>query len=89
MAQKNDLWVKVEKTLDDLIRPSLKADGGDIQIVDVDPEKGVVKIRLTGYCTGCPMSGTTFYGLVEKTLKEKIPEIKAVRQVTWGQYLDL
>jgi Fe-S cluster biogenesis protein NfuA len=88
MLQKNDLSLRIEKILDELIRPSLSVDGGDVEVVDVDPEKGIVKIRLTGHCAQCPMSGDTFYGLVEKTLKEKIPEIKAVRQVKWGEYLN-
>jgi len=89
MIKKKDIRERVETVLNKLIRPSLRADGGDIQVVDVNEDKGVVKLRLTGHCTGCPMSGNTFYNMVERTLKEKIPEITSVRQVSWGQYLEV
>jgi Fe-S cluster biogenesis protein NfuA len=89
MTKKKGIHERVETVLNELIRPSLRADGGDIQVEDVNEEKGIVKLRLTGCCTGCPMSGNTFYNMVEKTLKEKIPEITSVRQVSWGQYLEV
>lgn len=66
---------KVEEVLNQ-IRPSLQADGGDIQLVDVTD--GVVKVILTGACGSCPMSQMTLKMGVEKTLKEKIPGIKEV-----------
>lgn len=69
---------EVEKVLDE-IRPSLQADGGDIELVDV--EDGVVKVRLKGTCAGCPMSQMTLAFSVEKVLKEKLPEIKKVEAV--------
>ena len=47
---------KIEAALAD-IRPSLQADGGDVELVDV--ENGIVKVRLTGACGGCPMSQMT------------------------------
>ena len=59
------------------IRPFLQADGGDVELVDVTPE-GVVKVRLTGACGGCPMSQMTLKHGVEKVLREEIPEIKEV-----------
>ena len=67
---------KVDKVLDQ-IRPSLQADGGDIELVEVTPE-GVVKVKLTGACGSCPMAQMTLKMGVEKTLKEKLPEIKEV-----------
>ncbi|MFH2012021.1 MAG: NifU family protein [Pseudomonadota bacterium] len=67
---------KVEEVLNNQIRPSLQADGGDIQLVDVTD--GVVKVVLTGACGTCPMSQMTLKMGVEKTLKEKIPGIKEV-----------
>ena len=67
---------KVEAVLEQ-IRPSLQADGGDIQLVEVTPE-GAVKVRLTGACGSCPMSQMTLKMGVEKALKEKLPEIKEV-----------
>jgi Fe-S cluster biogenesis protein NfuA len=61
----------------DLIRPAVQADGGDIELVDVDAQ-GVVSIRFHGACHGCPSSTMTLqYGL-ERNLKEKVPEVKQV-----------
>jgi Fe-S cluster biogenesis protein NfuA len=70
---------KVEKVLDE-IRPGLQADGGDVELVDVT-EDGIVKVRLTGACAGCPMSTMTLKMAIEKKIKERIPEIKTVEQV--------
>lgn len=61
----------------DLIRPALQADGGDVQLVDVD-EKGVVTVQLHGACNGCPMSQMTLANGVERILKEHIPGITKV-----------
>ena len=70
---------KVEKVLDE-IRPGLQADGGDVELVDVT-EDGIVKVKLTGACAGCPMSTLTLKMAIEKKLKEKIPEVKTVEQI--------
>ena len=59
------------------IRPSLNADGGDVELVEITPD-GVVKVRLTGACGGCPMSQMTLKMGIEKMLKEEIPELKEV-----------
>jgi len=59
------------------IRPSLQADGGDVELVEVTPD-GVVKVRLTGACGGCPMSQMTLKMGIEKVLKEEVPELKEV-----------
>lgn len=67
---------KVQQAIDK-IRPSLQADGGGIELVDVD-EKGVVKVRLTGACHGCPMAQMTLKNGVEQFLKKEIPEVTAV-----------
>ena len=61
----------------DLIRPSLQADGGDVELVDVS-EDGIVKVRLTGACRGCPMSQMTLKMGIEKMIKKQIPDIKEV-----------
>lgn len=70
---------KVEKALDK-IRPSLQADGGNVELVDVT-EDGIVKVRLTGACRGCPMSQMTLKMGIEKSLMKEIPEIKEVQAV--------
>ena len=67
---------KVQKVIDQ-IRPSLQADGGDVELVDIS-EDGVVKVRLTGACKGCPMSQMTLKMGIEKYLKKQIPEVKEV-----------
>ncbi len=70
---------KVEKILAE-IRPNLQMDGGDVELVDVSSE-GIVKVKLTGACCGCPMSMLTLKMAIEKRLKDAIPEIKSVEQV--------
>ncbi len=67
---------KVEKALEK-IRPTLQADGGDVELVDVGLD-GVVRVRLQGACAGCPMSQMTLRNGIERVLKKEIPEIKAV-----------
>jgi Fe-S cluster biogenesis protein NfuA len=67
---------KVQQVIDQ-IRPSLQADGGDVELVDIS-EDGVVKVRLTGACKGCPMSQMTLKMGIEKYLKKQIPEVKEV-----------
>jgi len=67
---------KVQAILDN-IRPSLQADGGDVELIDVD-EQGVVKVRLQGACGGCPMASMTLKNGIERALKEAIPEVKEV-----------
>jgi len=70
---------KVEEALN-MVRPSLQADGGDVQLVDVN-ENGVVKVRLQGSCAGCPMSQMTLKMGIEKILKQNVPEIDRVESV--------
>ena len=61
------------------IRPSLQADGGDIEFVSV--ENNVVKVRLTGACGSCPMSQMTLKNGVEALIRQHIPEITSVEAV--------
>ena len=61
----------------DKIRPALQADGGDVELVEVT-EDGVVKLKLTDACAGCPMSTITLKSGIERVLREQIPEIKEV-----------
>lgn len=68
---------KIEKALD-TIKPFLRADGGDVELVDILESEGVVKVRLTGACGGCPMSQMTLKQGVERAIKEEVPEIKEV-----------
>ena len=66
---------KVEEALNK-IRPSLMADGGNVELVEVND--GTVKVRLTGACGGCPMATMTLKMGIEKILMQEIPEIKEV-----------
>ena len=58
------------------IRPGLVADGGDVELVDVND--GTVEVRLTGACAGCPFSEMTVKMGIERLLKQEIPEVKEV-----------
>jgi len=71
---------RVQAVLDE-IRPGLQQDGGDCELVEVT-EEGIVKLRLTGACAGCPMSQMTLKMGIEATLKERIPEVHSVESVT-------
>jgi len=70
---------KVEEALNK-IRPFLQADGGDVELVRVT-EDGIVEVKLTGACIGCPMSQMTLRAGVERALLKEIPGIRRVEQV--------
>ncbi len=72
MVEKTDVAAVLE-----LIRPSLQADGGDVELIDVDAD-GVVTVELTGACKGCPMSQMTLAHGVERILKERVPGVTKV-----------
>jgi Fe-S cluster biogenesis protein NfuA len=75
----NPMKEEVREALED-VRPHLQADGGDVELVDVEDD-GTVKVRLTGSCAGCPMSQMTLKWGVENYLKKKIPSVKTVEAV--------
>ena len=66
----------------DKIRPQLQADGGDIELISVEDD-GIVKVRLLGHCAGCMHAQQTLTFGVERTLKQFIPEVKAVVNVPY------
>ena len=68
------------KKVIDRIRPSLQADGGDVELIDVGDD-GVVKVRLVGACHGCPMAQMTLKNGIEKSLKQEVPAVKSVVSV--------
>jgi|TARA_Y100000031_G_C7939400_1_gene256348 Fe-S cluster biogenesis protein NfuA len=72
MGMKED----VEKVLEE-VRAFLKADGGDVELVDVS-EDGIVKVRLTGACGSCPMSTMTLKNGIERIIKKELPQIAEV-----------
>lgn len=69
---------KVEEVLSK-VRPMLQRDGGDVELVGIDD--GVVKVKLTGACGGCPMATLTLKRGIEEKLKEEIPEVTEVVSV--------
>ncbi len=71
---RSDVEMVLEK-----IRPALQADGGDVELIDV--EGGVVKVRLTGACGGCPMASITLKNGIEALLKKEIPSVDRVESV--------
>ncbi len=70
---------RVQEIIENQVRPILQADGGDIELIDL--EDGIVKVRLVGACAHCPSSALTLYEGVEKMLKDLLPEIKGIEQV--------
>jgi Fe-S cluster biogenesis protein NfuA len=69
---------KVQAVLDN-IRPNLRADGGDVELVEV--KDGVVSVRLKGACASCPMSTMTLKNGIERLLKQEIADVKEVKAV--------
>jgi len=68
---------RVEKVIEEEIKPYLVAEGGDIQLIEAR-EDGIVKVSLKGLCATCPMAIFTLKGFVEKVLKREISEVKEV-----------
>jgi len=70
---------KIEEALNK-IRPMLMADGGNVELVEAGSD-GIIKVKLTGACGGCPMSQMTLKQGVERAIKEEVPEVKEVVSV--------
>ncbi|HTX86733.1 MAG TPA: NifU family protein [Candidatus Nanoarchaeia archaeon] len=68
---------KIKESLE-LIRPSLQADGGDVEFKSFDEKSGTVKVGLVGHCANCPMSAITLKEGVEAILKKEVPGVKVV-----------
>ncbi|HOW89907.1 MAG TPA: NifU family protein [Elusimicrobiales bacterium] len=68
---------KVQKTIEK-IKPMLEADGGSVELISVDEKSGIVKVRLTGACGCCPHATMTLKNVVERMIKEEVPEVKEV-----------
>lgn len=78
-AEVDTLKEKVAESLG-TVRPHLQADGGDVELVDVTDE-GIVSVKLTGACRGCPGAQMTLRMGIERILKEQVPEVKGVEAV--------
>jgi Fe-S cluster biogenesis protein NfuA len=71
---------RIERVLDTL-RPALRMDGGNVELVDFEEETGVVRVRMQGACGGCPMSMMTLKMGIERAIRNAIPEVKLVEAV--------
>ena len=80
MNKEKDTIIERVETALEKIKPALQADGGNVELVEVTPE-GIVKVKLTGACYGCPMSQMTLKMGIGRTLKKEIPEVKDVVEV--------
>lgn len=74
------IYERVEAVIE-RIRPAVQSDGGDLELVNVTDE-GVVQVRLHGACIGCPSSSMTLHMGIERNVREKIPEVTGVEQVS-------
>ena len=64
------------------VRKMIQRDGGDLDLVSVDEDSGLVKVRFRGACVGCPSAAMTFQNAIEQTLKQQIPQVQAVELVS-------
>ena len=80
MKTKEELKVDVENVLQ-ILRQGLAMHGGNVELVDVNPDTGLISVRMQGSCVGCPMSEMTLKAGIEDTLKEMVPDVKEVVQV--------
>jgi len=77
--KKKDLLQKISSAIE-TVRPYLKADGGDVELIDITDDL-VVKVRLTGACDGCPFSMMTLRAGIEQAIRRNVPEIKELQAV--------
>lgn len=78
--QRTALKQRIEAVLEEHVRPGLRADGGDLELVDVDDDN-IVQVRLQGACQGCPSSTFTLTMGIEAALKAHVPEIRFLEAV--------
>lgn len=64
----------------EIVRPAIQADGGDIELLEVDEAEGVVTVQLSGACVSCPASTVTMKAGIERIMKDRVPGVTEVRQ---------
>lgn len=79
MTTSSPLIERIEAALA-IVRPGIQLDGGDVEFVDIDDD-GIVVVRLLGACVGCPSSSVTLKSGIERQLRERVPEVTAVRAI--------
>lgn len=77
---RDNVLARIESVLDEQVRPGLKADGGDVEVVGIDDDR-IVQIRMKGACQGCPSATMTITFGIEATLKKNVPEIRFLEAV--------
>jgi Fe-S cluster biogenesis protein NfuA len=75
-----DLLARIEAVLDEQVRPGLRADGGDVEVVGIDDDR-IVQVRMRGACQGCPSATMTLTFGIEAALKARIPEVRFLEAV--------
>lgn len=76
----DDLKAKIEAVLDEFVRPALRADGGDVELVGVDDDR-IAQVRMVGACSGCPSSTITMTMGIEAAVKSRVPEVRFLEAV--------
>ncbi len=79
-ATDNALLRRVEDVLDQ-VRPAIRADGGDVELVSFDEATGTVRVRLVGACYACPLSQATLRAGIEQRLRIAVPDVRSVEAV--------
>jgi Fe-S cluster biogenesis protein NfuA len=80
IREPSGLRQRIEAVLDEHVRPGLRADGGDVEVVGIDADR-IVQVRMIGACQGCPSAIMTLTFGIESTLKAQIPEIRFIEAV--------
>jgi len=75
------LQEKIEKVIEEKLKPALQSHGGGVEIVEIDEKKAIVKVKFSGACIGCPMGDMTFDGMIKEVLLSEIEELNSVELV--------
>jgi Fe-S cluster biogenesis protein NfuA len=78
--EQHELSTRVQKVLDEFVRPGLRLDGGDVELVGIDEDR-IVQVRLAGTCSGCPSTVYTLTMGMESEVKARVPEIRFLEAV--------
>ncbi|MBW3622122.1 MAG: NifU family protein [Armatimonadetes bacterium] len=77
-----ELWQRVDNALD-RVRPAIQADGGDVELAEVNAQDGTASVRMLGACVRCPMSHVTLQMGIAHVIRENVPEISYVVALPW------
>lgn len=77
-----ELWGRIELALD-RVRPAIKADGGDVELAEIDLREGIASVRMLGACVNCPMAHVTLQMGITNVIRSNVPEIQHVVALDW------